>query len=327
MALSAILGGVGAGVGLLSSLLGGKGKNDQIDDVLEQLKKQRYSEDQIQRRQTDAKRMYGSMVDSMIGAGQYLNSDTARAMQNAKLTGESIKAQLGVRDSMEQYNKQLDLKSAELEGQKVSDWSMFGDGLLSALNTGIQGYTTGEYLDMLNPTPSTESISNDAINNSAKAVQPVDRSLIDRDLEAFTNAPMNNAPMNEVNFPLYGPQAKPDYSKRMKTPFDNWTPPLKQAVVAPPQQFLNQNIVEIQDSITSNQLPTDRVTPSFMPSMSNLIRNFYESEPEDGLYPYSERPRQSAEDRNNFLTDYRKRELAKGIRTPRNPNYQRFLRW
>ena len=277
MALSAILGGVGAGVGLLSSLLGGKGKNDQIDEVLEQLKKQRYSDDQIARKGSEIKRMYGSMVDSMIGAGQYLNSDTARALQNAKLTGESIKAQLRVRDSMEQYNKQLDLKSAELEGQKVSDWSMFGDGLLSALNTGIQGYTTGEYLDMLNPPEKTKEVT-----------------------------------VNDLNSPnikdgKWRPNITSDGSEY-------------EYLLDPEYQRTHSNLVIEDIPIPQNQI-------SLLPQISPILEGDYDIQPQDGLYPYSERPRQSAEDRNNFLTDYRKREIAKGIRTPRNPNYQRFLRW
>ena len=48
MALPLLLGAIGAGTGLLSSLLGSSSKNSQIDDLLEQLRKQGYSEDQIE---------------------------------------------------------------------------------------------------------------------------------------------------------------------------------------------------------------------------------------------------------------------------------------
>jgi len=189
MALPLLLGAIGAGTGLLSSLLGSSSKNSQIDDLLEELKKSRYSEDQIARRQNEVKRTYGNTVDSMIGSAGFLNGDTARMIANSKIATQSAQAQIKERFALEDQNKQLDLKSAELSGQKIGTAGILSSALLDTLNTGIQGYTTGSYLDMLNPTKDvTETFTNDVINNSvANANQPVDMSNINRDLSNFTN--------------------------------------------------------------------------------------------------------------------------------------------
>ena len=193
MALPLLLGAIGAGTGLLSSLLGSSSKNSQIDDLLEELKKSRYSEEQIARRQNEVKRTYGNTVDSMIGSAGFLNGDTARMIANSKIATQSAQAQIKERFALEDQNRQLDLKSAELSGQKVGTAGILSSALLDTLNTGIQGYTTGSYLDMLNPTKDvTETLTNDILNNTvANANQPVDMSNINRDLGNFTNPSKN----------------------------------------------------------------------------------------------------------------------------------------
>ena len=148
MALPLLLGAIGAGTGLLSSLLGSSSKNSQIDDLLEELKKSRYSEDDISRRQNEVKRTYGNTVDSMIGASGFLNGDTARMIANSKIATQSAQAQIKERFALEDQNRQLDLKSAELSGQKIGTAGILSSALLDTLNTGIQGYTTGGYLEM-----------------------------------------------------------------------------------------------------------------------------------------------------------------------------------
>jgi len=191
--LDVLLGAVGAGTGLLSSLLGNASKNNQVDDLIEELKKKRYTEDQISRRQNEVKRTYGNTVDSMIGSAGFLNGDTARMIANSKIATQSAQAQIKERFALEDQNRQLDLKSAELSGQKIGTAGMLSSALMDTLNTGIQGYTTGSYLDMLNPTKNvTEDLTTEVLNRTvANANQPVDMTNINRDLGGFTNPQLN----------------------------------------------------------------------------------------------------------------------------------------
>lgn len=137
---SGILGGIQG----IAGLFGIGEQNSQIDDAIEGYKKLRISEDAMGRRQTETKRMYGSMVDSMIGAGQYLNSDTARAMQNAKLTGQSVEAQLKQRMSDEQRNLQIDEQITKLEGSKKG----YTEGVTGLLGGALQGIFNATQLGM-----------------------------------------------------------------------------------------------------------------------------------------------------------------------------------
>ena len=134
---------LGAAQGLMG-LFQTNEQNSKIDDVIKSYKDMRYTDDQMARRGSEIKRMYGSMVDSMIGAGQYLNSDTARTIQNAKLTGQSLEAQMKQRMSDEQRNLQIDEQITKLEGSK--------QGLLGSvagiLSGGLQGVFNATQLGM-----------------------------------------------------------------------------------------------------------------------------------------------------------------------------------
>lgn len=348
--LDLLLGAVGAGTGLLSSLLGNASKNNQVDDLMEELKKRRYSEDQISRRQNEVKRTYGNTVDSMIGSAGFLNGDTARMIANSKIATQSAQAQIKERFALEDQNKQLDFKTAELSGQKIGTAGMISSALMDTLNTGIQGYTTGSYLDMLNPTKNvTEDLTTEVLNRTvANANQPVDMTNINRDLGGFTNPQARNGVIEEQYIPRVNPptgripqfdymnqgnnipqESFNDYSAM--TDYSKSNPYWRINDVEQPNSLMNNllriDLMNIEDNVLSNQLPIERSNTTFLPGMSTVLRHFYDVAPKDGLYPYSNRPSQTAEERNNFLTGYRKREISKGINTPRNPNYQKFLRF
>lgn len=245
MALPLLLGAIGAGTGLISSLLGSSSKNSQIDDLLEELKKSRYSEDDISRRQNEVKRTYGNTVDSMIGSAGFLNGDTARMIANSKIATQSAQAQIKERFALEDQNKQLDLKSAELSGQKIGTAGILSSALLDTLNTGIQGYTTGSYLDMLNPTKETNltqnNISSPNVENGKWSPKNVGMDneyeyLLDPEYQqVHSNLNIENAQIPQI--PL------PNLNVRDITGNDAWAldnvPTQRQPRISPRQQTYN----------------------------------------------------------------------------------------
>lgn len=164
---------LGAAQGLMG-LFQTSEQNSKIDDAIESYKDMRFTEDQMARRGSDVKRMYGSMVDSMIGAGQYLNSDTARALQNAKLTGQSLEAQMKQRMSDEQRNLQIDEQITKLEGSKQG----YLGGIAGILSGGLQGIFNATQLGMAMDSKEKEQDMIDQYMNPDKYKnQPVISSL------------------------------------------------------------------------------------------------------------------------------------------------------
>jgi len=108
---------LGLGEGIMS-LFGVSEKNSQIDSLKNDYEKMKYSEDAMARRENRVKQVFGNLSNSMIGASQYLNGDTMRAMQNSKLATESAKGMLEQRMKDEQVNLGITDKINQLEGQK-----------------------------------------------------------------------------------------------------------------------------------------------------------------------------------------------------------------
>lgn len=242
--LNLLLGAVGAGTGLLSSLLGSSSKNSSIDDLLEEIKKNKYSEDEISRRQNEVKRTYGNTVDSMIGASGFLNGDTARMIANSKIATQSAQAQIKERFALEDQNKQLDLKAAELSGQKIGTAGILSSALLDTLNTGIQGYTTGSYLDMLNPTQETnltkDNISSSNVENGKWSPKNVG---MDSEYEWMLDPTVQNLETSSLNIPMRNPVSGSDVNVQTITGNDAWAldniPTQRQPRISPRQQTYN----------------------------------------------------------------------------------------
>ena len=125
---------LGLGEGIMS-LFGVSEKNSQIDALKNDYEKMKLTEDQMARRQSDVKRLYGNSVDSMIGAGGLLNGDTAREIAKTKTFMESAKAMLDQRMKDEQTNLGITDKINQLEGQK----SGYIPGVMGMLSSGLQG--------------------------------------------------------------------------------------------------------------------------------------------------------------------------------------------
>jgi len=125
---------LGLGEGIMS-LFGVSEKNSQIDALKNDYEKMKFTEDQMARRQSDVKRLYGNSVDSMIGAGGLLNGDTAREIAKTKTFMESAKAMLDQRMKDEQVNLGITDKINQLEGQK----SGYIPSVMGMLSGGLQG--------------------------------------------------------------------------------------------------------------------------------------------------------------------------------------------
>lgn len=140
-----VMGGI---LGLSEGIMGlfGVGeKNSQIDDMKSDYEKMKLTEDQMSRRQSNVKQVFGNLSNSMLGASQYLNGDTMRAMQGSKLATESAKAMLDQRMKDEQTNLGITDKINQLEGQKAgyvpAIANMFGQGLQGIFNAEMASQT------------------------------------------------------------------------------------------------------------------------------------------------------------------------------------------
>ena len=108
---------LGLGEGIMS-LFGVSEKNSQIDDLKNDYEKMKFTEDQMARRQSDVKRLYGNQLDSMNGAAGLLNGNVYKSIQVAKQASETAKGILEQRFKDEQTNLGITDKINQLEGQK-----------------------------------------------------------------------------------------------------------------------------------------------------------------------------------------------------------------
>lgn len=108
---------LGLGEGIMS-LFGVSEKNSQIDALKNDYEKMKFTEDQMARRQSDVKRLYGNQLDSMNGAAGLLNGNVYKSIQVAKQASETAKGILEQRFKDEQTNLGITDKINQLEGQK-----------------------------------------------------------------------------------------------------------------------------------------------------------------------------------------------------------------
>ena len=232
---------LGLGEGIMS-LFGVSEKNSQIDSLKNDYEKMKFTEDQMARRQSDVKRLYGNQLDSMNGAAGLLNGNVYKSIQVAKQASETAKGILDQRMKDEQVNLGITDKINQLEGQKsgyipavANTIAQTAQGIFGAVQASMgmdrqeaQDKLLADYMNPNRNTGTATGVTNPVTGDEVYMPQVTNTSNVNLNQNIRPNNGLNllDESIGKLNFnPL-----TEEEDKKKKNPFVNWYPPIREQV-------------------------------------------------------------------------------------------------
>ena len=269
---------LGLGEGIMS-LFGVSEKNSQIDDLKNDYEKMKFTEDQMARRQSDVKRLYGNQLDSMNGAAGLLNGNVYKSIQVAKQASETAKGILDQRMKDEQVNLGITDKINQLEGQKsgyvpavANTIAQTAQGIFGAVQASMGMDQKEQQNDLLRslmgnePSGTATGVTSPITGREVYIPDKADTSLVNQD--AKTLPKRNVWDILGISDNIQSPNAKIGTQSEIDEALLNFGKISQTKFQYPEMNSLNQKFF-IPNQQTFNE--EDSMLMNLLPNFSNLI--------------------------------------------------------